>query len=662
MIPTPSLPYPRRSRRGRAPLGAALAAVLALVSAPLAAAAQEPPDSIRADTLRADTLPPALAPDTVPGGDPGSLGARGDSVSADTIFYNLPRLEPPGPSGFAAGVWSWDRDDIQALGVLTLADLLAHAPGVLPLQAGDFGNPVAVTAFGLGGGRIRVLRDGFEVLPLEGGVADLSRIGLAGLGRVRLERGLGEVVVHLEGLEFEDGRPYSMVEAGTGDLNTNLFRGTFANPTALGGSVALALERTDSRGARGNEEGNVTGTWLRYQLHRGDRAGLALDFRRVGSESAAEPYPSPVTRTDWTVRGRAELLPGVRGEAYWGKSTHKVEDVRDLWAAEGGSRSQMGLRIAADGRGLFARGAFRRFGGEGLPSNRFDVSAGADLPAVGGLEAGLSRSAFPDATASARRVRAWTRPLLGLSLFGSWEDGTFGARTFPLQSELPEDDGSGDGTEDEAEPVEPGDPTPPAARLSERTATRVGALWSWGDVALSGARLRIEADSLLPLGFVPDRGQPALGGGVREGWEAWGRLPLPILEGLRLEGTYQQWDEDWSYLPRRSYRGALVFHRTYLESGNLEWWWSLGVRGHDPMSVRQVVGEALDEEGNPLGPELAGVPFYQNWYASLQLRIVTVHLFLGWENFTIRRNLQTVPDRLLPITRAFYGLRWTFWN
>jgi hypothetical protein len=76
------------------------------------------------------------------------------------------------------------------------------------------------------------------------------------------------------------------------------------------------------------------------------------------------------------------------------------------------------------------------------------------------------------------------------------------------------------------------------------------------------------------------------------------------------------------------------------------------------MTVRQLVEAPEGEEGFVYGR----VPFYQNWYARLQLRIVTVRIFMGWDNFTIRRDLQDFPGRLLPITRAFYGIRWTMWN
>jgi hypothetical protein len=59
---------------------------------------------------------------------------------------------------------------------------------------------------------------------------------------------------------------------------------------------------------------------------------------------------------------------------------------------------------------------------------------------------------------------------------------------------------------------------------------------------------------------------------------------------------------------------------------------------------------------------LARVPFYQSWYGRLQIRVVTVRLWLGIDNFTLRRDLQTYPNRFLPITRTTYAIRWDLWN
>jgi len=632
---------PPSGRRARA-FAWLLFGAVALAASPRVGAGQEPPDTIRADTLGADTIPPPANPsDTIPA----------DSLSADTIFHNLPRVESRASAGWAAGVWEWNRDEIEASGALTVADLLEDVPGVIPMRSGDRGTPVGVTAFGVGGGRVRILRDGFEVLPLEGGMADLARVGLGGISRVRVERALGELVVLLDGLEYDDGRPYSLVEAGTGDQNNNFFRGTFADPSALGGSVGVALERADARGARGDEEGSVTGSWLRYQLHRGEAAGLGAEFRRVSSETAG-PYASPVDRTDLVVRGRARLAEGVVAEAYWGKSTHDVKDDASTYEGEGGTRSQMGARALVEKGPAFLQGAYRRFGGDKLPTARLDLAAGADLPQVGGFVVEGARGSWDGSSTTAKRARGWTRPVLGLSAFGSWESGSLGARTFPV----------GGPAEPAGEVAEPDTAAAvPLLRITDQTAWRAGAMWAWRGFAASGAFLDLEIDSLLPLGIEPDRGEPALAGGSRSGWEVWTRLPMPV-GGMRLEGFFQQWDEGWSYLPRRTYGGALSFHRTYLESGNLEWWWSVGVRGHDAMTVRQVVGQPVGDEGEPLGPELASVPSYQDWYVRLQLRIVSLRIFIGWDNFMVQRDLQNFPDRVLPITRAVYGIRWTLWN
>jgi hypothetical protein len=586
--------------------------------------------------------------------------AQQDTLSADTIFYNLPTLRPEVTEGWATGVWGWSHAEIMASGAVTLAELMADVPGVVPLLTGDYGTPLGVTAFGVGGGRIRVIRDGFEVIPLGGGTADLSRIGLAGIEKVRFERHLTELRIHLESRVHDDARPYSLIEAGTGDLATNVLRGAFTNPNALGGSVGLGLERFDSRGARGDEAGNRSGSWLRYQLHRGDGAGLAVDFRRAGTENQADPYAAKTGRTDWTVRGRARLSEAVTAEAYWGRSTHSVDDERPEYALEGGRRSQAGVRATYHKDNAYVAGALRRFGGDALPGTRIDVSAGMVGASLGGVAAELDRASWAGSTASARRVRAWTRPLLGLSLFASAESGAYGARTGPLEGEPPLPDSA------EAPPPDTVDTEPgPLFRMTDRSARRIGVQWAFRDLLVSGAFLELEADSLLPVGFEADRGEPPLTGGKRSGWEVWGRVPLPLpWEGFRLEGSLQQWDEPWSYLPRRIYSGALIFHRTFLESGNFELDWRIGVRGRDPMTVRQVLtpGEPGTGDTPPVEPELASVPFYQNWYTRLQMRIVSVRIFLAWENFTLRPDLQDFPDRLLPRTRAVYGLRWTMWN
>ena len=599
--------------------------------------AQDPPDTLQVitDSLSVDSLEAVLV---------------SDSASADTIYYNLPHFEGRVPDGWETGVWSWDRSAIMASSANTLAELVAEVPGVIVLLGGDYGTPAAISAFGSGGGGVRILRDGFELFPVDGGVTDLARVGLGGIERVRLERSLGELLIEMWSHEFDDGRPYSLIEAGTGELETNLFRGLYADPTALGGSLGLALERVDTQGPGRKESGNRVGSWIRYQIHRGDDAGLAVDFRRMGTKTAVTDFASSVTRTDWAARFRVRLADNLTAEAYTGNSSHGVEDTRDPYVLEGGSRAQHGLRFGYGRRGLWGRAEYRLFGGD-LPNGRFDFQAGLDLENLGGLAGSMARSSWSETTAVSQQVRVWTRPYFGFSFFGSWESGAHGSRTLPIMDGVPE---SNSAAAEEAL-VTPADRPDPFG-ITDRTATRFGTRFAWRDVTISVARLRVESDSLIPLGIELDRGSPLLSGAISEGWEAWGSLPA-VLAGLRLEGSVQQWQKDAPYLPKRIYKAALVYRRSFLESGNLELWGTLGVRGHGPMTVH-ILKRGSEAEDH----SLETVPVYENWYGRIQVRVVTVRIFVAWENITINRNLQMFPGRVLPALRSVYGIRWSLWN
>lgn len=617
--------------------------LIASVLVPARAAAQDPP-APPADTAAVE-LPDSLEGLALP-----------DSLAADTLptFHNLPELEDGIPSGWAGGVWTWNHEEIMASGANTLVELVDEVPGVVPLRAGDYGTPSVFSAFGAGAGGVRVLRDGFELLPLAGGVVDLQHVGLAGIERVRLRRSAGEIVVEMWSLDHDDARPFSLVEAGTGDLDNNLLRGTFTSPNALGGSVGVALDRSDSRGAAQGETGSRTGSWLRYQLHKGDEAGLAIDFRRMGSRSEVADYPSPVTRTDVSLRGRVRVLDGLVAEVYTGRSSHDVEDERPLYATEGGSRGQHGVRVSAEHAGFWSNAAFRLHRGGDLAENRLDLEGGWSHPGIGGATARFTRQDWVGARPKSFGLGGWLGPWAGFTLFGSRDSGSYGARSGPAFDESPPD--VSPPQSDTVEATEPAwEGRPPATLLvAERTSYRVGASFSWRGATVSAAALGLDQDQSLPLGIAPDFGASPVPGETRRGWEAHAVLPTP-LEGLRFVGAYQEWNRPGPYLPARIYRGRFEFHRRFLESGNFELRASLGVRGHDPMEVFTPPSD--DGAGG-----LERVPFFQSWDGRIQARIVTVRVFVAWENVTVRRNLQAFPGRVLPALRTSYGIRWTMWN
>lgn len=625
---------PERSRRwGRGIGGGALALAASLASP---AVGQAPPDS----TQLADS---AVVADSVALTDslPGQVA---DSVSADTIFYNLPRLRDRIPEGFATGIWAWDRHAIMASGANTLAELFEEIPGLVPLYGGDYGTPLSMSAFGRGAAAYRIFRDGFEVYPVSGGVVDLQHVGLAGIHEVRLDRSSGQMLVELRSLRYDDGRPFSVVQAGTGDLDTNMFRGVYADPTALGGSVAVGLERVDTRGigASGTEGGNRSATWARYQYHFGDRAGLALDYRTGGSQTQVQQYAPDGSRTDLMLRAGWRPWEGVVVQAATGRSSLDRQATVDEGVTRvGGSRRQHVGRIGVRRGRFWIDGTYRHFEG-GLPTRRFDVAGGGTSRRWGGVSGAISSGSWRGEGATNLGARVWLHPVPWVTLFGQYETGGYGAREGPIRDGPPRP------------PLAPDGGAPGSAVITEREGLRVGGTLSRWGVTLGGAALYVDADRVAPLGVELDTGAPPAAGAQRYGYESMAVLPMP-LDGLTLEGSYQRWGEEGPYLPKQIYRGSFQFHRVFLDSGNLELWASLGVRGHDPMLT---FAPATEEED----ARIARVPFFQVWYAHAQVRVVTVRLWIGMENMTLRRNLQTYPERRLPFARTFFALRWDMWN
>jgi hypothetical protein len=607
------------------------------------------PDSVVADTLAApqDTV---LA---VPGAVVGDTLA-GDSLAADSVIVFVPRNLAASPygavPGWTTGVWEWDREGLGSTRALTLLELLEDIPGVVPLRGGDFGQPSSASAFAGGAGDIRVFLDGAELPPLDGGVVDLSRVGIAGLERVRVERGPGHIRVELHSIRFVDPRPLSYLEVGTGDFDTNLFRGLFAHPNALGGTVTVALDRIDTGGPQGNEPGVSFGAHIRHALFPLDGLGISWELRRMTSERPPEIWePAEVARTEWGVRARYEAAPWMRVGLFYQRSSLGVDEDDEAEPeaplVNEEARSQVGVQLFLERGPWWAEAEYRELGGPGWPSSGQSLSGGITRPEIGGASFRIERQSWSDATPMSFHARAWSRPFYGLSLFGEVEDGDWGV-PFWVAPE-PADDGE--------EPPEPQGPLPPLS-VTERRAMRGGGEFRSGGFFVGAAALAIEVDSLHPVGLPTDRGGSVAPGGNRQGFEASAGVPLSfVLDGLSAVGSLQVWnaDEEWRYLPDRIYQSRLAFHDTFFPSQNLEVWVDLGVRGRDPMLV-PVLADT--------GPGFEEVPFQQSWFGRLQIRVASARVFVLWDNFTLRPENQDYPGRLLPQTRAMYGIRWTMWN
>ncbi|MDE2804608.1 MAG: Plug domain-containing protein [Gemmatimonadota bacterium] len=627
-----------------------MATIVPVVFAVLAAsptAGQEPPDTSAVDTPVADSL-------------------AADSLEVDSLPPPpvMPTLPDPVPAGLAAGIWEWDREELLAARGQTLWELLTEIPGLLGVRGGDFGSAVTVFPVGYAGGALRLYYDGVEHLPLEGSVPDLARVSLAGIERVRVVRRATGVEVNLFRLAHSDPRAMSLIEAGTGDLDTNLMRATFSLPRAFGGKAALAVERLDTQSQ--DAPGATMGGWLRYSLHRGDRGGIRFETRRMtGQRTVLTPSPTKVNRSDWTLQGNWSLSEAAVAEAWATGASIAVGDSTEVFPFAPESRGQYGAQLSL-GRGpLWARTAARFNSGAGVADRELSVEASV-TGGRGGASGRAWRESWDARAGTGYDFAAWLTPVSYASFFV--ERGS-GSRSVPfLNPPVPEEaEDSVSNPVPEPDTVE-ADP-PPESRFTHRSGTRVGARLRWRAVEFSGARLSAQADSVWPTQLLFDRDGFVLPQPRRRGWEFTGRIPLRPT-GLFFVGEVQFWEPQDSmslYFPDHIYRGSLSFHRIFRASGNFELWVDLGAQGRSSMNVplpteAEPSEEDEDETIEPgtLVPSM--VPFYQSWYFRLQMRFLTLNIFATIDNLTLRRNNQDVPGILLPGTRSIYGVRWTFWN
>ena len=626
-----------------------------------------PPDTVLADadsTGRAAGLAEAdssaiLADSSAILADSSAILADSSAILADSMAIptdsgrvapkRLPVISSgPGPS-YGLGVWSWDRDALQSTRAVTLAELVALIPGVIALKGGDYGTPVTVMSFGAGGGRVRVMWDGFEWVPLDGGVPDLSRIGLAGLDEVRVERHPGELRIELRTREPTAPDPVSLVHVGTGDLGTNLLSGVFVHPNAFKGAFTLAFDRVETRGPGLDAGGSLSGFALRYAISRGDRGGIVAEMRRFAPRTDVADLVTGLTRNDWNVRARWRLAEGLIGEGYWGASSLAGGPEEPVFGALDIRRTQLGLRTKYTVGNLWAQGSARRFSGHGVPGENYEVAAGGARASVASLDGSVRVERWAGRYARSWRARIETAPLLGFSLFASYEDGETGApfvseyeaylRSLRVAPPL------------QLDPIEK-----PRPRFTNRTGIRAGGRLSWRGLNLSGAWLSMEADSLRPLGLTLDPDGISSPGGERIGFEATASIPLP-LSGFVLQGAVQAWNGDLAYLPKRLWDGALTYHGIFKESRNLELWGGLGVTSRDPMPIG-----ILESGVDPAVLDLMVVPLSEEWYTHVQVRIVTLNVFIRWENIRGKSDNVDFPNRQQPRFRTLYGVRWVMSN
>lgn len=407
--------------------------------------------------------------------------------------------------------------------------------------------------------------------------------------------------------------------------------------------MSLLFERNDTDGPAVDEEGSLQNVWVRYMRPLGSRLMLSGEIRNRKVESELERAPPSLTRLTRSVRLRGRISDGVSAEIF--AAENKLDLTGDSTVAESPRNAHYGGRVGWDLGPSWGQVQVRHVNPAGRPNLlRAEVEGGVSTEAVGGVsarygwdrEGGGEGNPPPTVTRSVWGVSAWTRPLFGVSLFAGMDEGERGW-SVPAYLGL-------------GLPADSADLFPSG---SDASYLRAGARFSLWRVQLEGAWLSTEVDSILPLGNRVDRGIRAFPGGEATGFEVSGSVGVPFIDGLAVTGSLQQWEEEGILRPERIYRGGLAFHDTFYPTGNLEITANFQVEGRDPM----LLPLPDPTTGDPLR-----VPFYQSWNADLQIRVVTVRVFIRWDNLFLRPENQDIPGRLLPRTRAMYGVRWTLTN
>lgn len=618
-----SRPRPRSLRSGAffIPLALALALVLdAAARGPTALAAQDP-DTVRLGPDRPDTLPRPPVQDTI----------RQDTVVRDTVILppRLPVLDAPAPSAWAGGVWEWHRQDLLRLPDLTLLQLLERVPGLGPVRPGLVGQAESATVFGHAAAAIEYVVDGFELDPLVAPTFDPSRLPLLALRRVRIERRVTGATVRVETLSPVHAEAQSVIEAGTGDLGTNLFRGIFMAPYVLGGPLALGFERLASESVP-NGGSNHTVGWLKYTFVR-DSAGLQLEYRQSGLDRDGVGPPFDGERRDWALRARTRLGPFV-AEAYGGATT--VEDeagdlvVREA-STQGGVRlaTRFGSNVPLD---VLASARFRSH--PRMPGQELELQAWFHPTPWLGLGADVVQAWWDGATSGRWSGEARIGPLAGLTAFAGLD------RAGALL---------GDGWAD----VRVVAPAGSSGFELARDGSRFGAEWIWRGLRLGGAAVRTTVDSTAAFGLAFDPDARRIAAGEATGYELVARVPTG-LDPLWLEGWFVGMDAppDWLYLPEHQWEAALVYHHLPLPSGNLELYLRAEQRYRSGMAVP---GDTVP---------VAIVAPSRTTNLELSIRVVTVRAFVRWENLLNRFGQQDLPGFPFPRQNILYGVKWEFRN
>jgi hypothetical protein len=244
----------------------ALAALLALALAPAAGRAQAP-DTLAADSVRADTTDFSAL----------FLQSREESRLRVPVppLLGRPGLLP------ARTRLAFDRDTLEWHNAQTVGDVLGKVPGLFLWRGGWVGRPEMPAFQGRGAGGVEYLLDGVPLLPLgpDSVAVDPSLLPLSFLDRVEVERLPGLLRIHLFTRRHDRLPPRTRVAVSSGDFDIARYQGMLERRAGSGWGFTVAAEHLavplsrDQQGAFRNTQG-----WLQlsYVPHPGLAARLQV--------------------------------------------------------------------------------------------------------------------------------------------------------------------------------------------------------------------------------------------------------------------------------------------------------------------------------------------------------------------------------------------------
>jgi len=604
-----------------------LGALLLTVGGVSAAHAQEPPEPPVADSLE-------VVPDSV-------LAAFVDSIPrrAQSFPERLTGLRGP-----THEIFDCDRECVHASPSFTLIELLLeHVPGITGVRGEFYQGPHHVFDGGFGPGFATLYIDGREVLSLSRAQADLRRVSLNYVDRVRVYRGADGLVIDVDLIRHDGVQAYSRVSGLTGDPRSEILDAVFANSLGGASNVEASFERYDVRD-RQNDQNRFAVQGRFSWMPRSNDFGVQFEYRSENIERTGLDTLE-LTRREFVARTRANLGQRAQIEAYGQATSFKDlgTGVPDSLAPKRGADG-VGLRFSAQpGSGGISMGL--RFAGRDAYASRIaDLSAWQPIGPFA-LEGGAELASWNEFPTKSWRAGAAFREtlLFPIELRAFTSEGTRGVG-FPLHPML-----------DSLETSE--FPLADSVRFDSRGAS---AALQVGPFNLAGRYSEQWMDRQVGFGAPFDRLVVADSGEVDvtslEVRFDGPVVPLGVLlrgvEPIRLRASWRKFDSrgaETLFLPDRLFRTELYLSDTFFDE-NLRIWVSVFI---DRRGARLV-----PVPGSP-DPVMLDADSWMGGH--LMFKIADFRFFWRFGNLGANQ-LGDFQGARFPRQLNVFGLRWEFFN